>query len=135
MYAFDPLQAEFGMRELSKLSQMDETRISNVKQIKQHLESQGKRLKAPIDRDDSKCVFWQFATYHGDAVESQDILHKFKIDTAITSLMILSELPKYSCHNETPVAQWLHDNTLFIPAYPTLKSKDLNRICDALACL
>lgn len=132
MYAFDPLQAEFGLRELPRVSGNDQKRIANVRQIKAALKAAGKPLSCPVERDDSKCVFWQFATYRKNAVRVQDLLHQHAVDTATTSLVLISSLPAYPCHKQMPVAQRLHDNTLLVPAYPSLSPKDIERIIEAL---
>jgi dTDP-4-amino-4,6-dideoxygalactose transaminase len=132
MYAFDPLQAEFGLRELPKVFLNDQKRIANVRQIKAELKVAGKTLNCPVEREDAKCVFWQFAIYSKDAVQTQDFLHKFAVDTATTSLMLISSLSAYPCNKPMPAAQQIHDNTLLIPAYPTLLGTDIWRIIEAL---
>ena len=132
MYVFDPLQAEFGLRELPRVSGNDQKRIANVRQIKDGLKTAGKPLRCPVEREDSKCVFWQFATYQKNAVQVQDLLHQRAVDTATTSLTLISSLPAYPCHKPMPAAQQLHDNTLLVPAFSSLSKKDINRIVDAL---
>lgn len=132
MYAFDPLQAEFGLRELPRVSVNDQKRIANVRQIKAGLKAAGKPLHCPVEREDSKCVFWQFATYRENAVRAQDLLHQHAVDTATTSLMLISSLPAYPCHKPMPAAQRLHDNALLVPAFSTLSKKDVERIIEAL---
>lgn len=132
MYAFDPLQAEFGLRELPRVSVNDQKRIANVRQIKAELKAAGKPLRCPAEREDSKCVFWQFATYQKNAVRVQDLLHQYAVDTATTSLMLVSSLAAYPCHQPMPAAQQVHDNTLLVPAFSSLSQKDVHRIIEAL---
>ncbi len=135
LYAFDPLQAEFAFRELKALEKNDSRRIRNVRLIKHLLGKNNKHIKYPVDRKDSKCVFWQFGIYSADPLHTQNILHQHNVDSATTSLIVISSLPNYQYRNETPVAQNIHDNFLIIPAFPGLNKKDIKVIGKALQAL
>jgi len=132
LYTFDPLQAEFGFRELSTLEKNDAHRINNVHKIKKILKDAGKEMVYPMERKDSKCVFWQFSIYFNNALKTQDKLHKNNVDSATTSLMLISTLPYLQHQYKMPVAENIHNNLLIVPAFPGLTKNDINLIGKAL---
>lgn len=129
---FDPLQAEFGLRELPRVERADALRIANVNFLKAQFKRRGLDIKLPEDLEDSHCVFWQFMSFHDEPLKLQKYLHARGIDCATTSLSLLPALELYPCACEAPVARRVHEHGVFFPVYPSLGHQDLERVAMAL---
>lgn len=132
LYACDSLQGIIGIEILPTVTRHDEERKKNVHKIKKELIKRRVRMKFPTECKDSKCTFWQFVFYPDNSIKIQNLMHTCGVDTATTSLSLISQMNKYSCCSSTPNAENIHNNALFIPAYPSLREKDIKKIADAL---
>jgi perosamine synthetase len=131
-HAIDPFQCKIGFELLHAVGENDEIRIANVQWIKKRLDGTGIEIEFPEAREDSKCVFWQFVFYPKDPMKAQDKMHSCHVDTATTSLSLISQMNGYPCRRNTPIAEKIHRNALFIPAFPSLSENDLHRIVNVL---
>ena len=73
-------------------------------------------------------VYWQLVAFFKDPLTMQKSMHRLGVDTSTTSLEKISSLSGYPYNGDTPNADYLYNKGLFIPAFPGLSSKDLQRI-------
>ena len=126
--SYSSFQAEVGEKFLTEVHPGNQTRINNVSKIKQ----QARKTNFPKGTDQASNVYWQLLAFFNEPYKAQTHLNKSGIDTSITSLELISNLSAYPTQGITPVAQRICNNGLFIPSYPGLSSKDIDRICYAL---
>ncbi len=126
--AYTSLQAQVGLEMLVELEKLDRERLQNVAEIKAAVTS----IDFPRGSEGGTPVYWQLLAYFSDPAATQQRWHGNKIDTATTSLLKISDLPAYPYHGDTPNADRLYSNSLFIPCFPGLDAGDLQRIIRAL---
>jgi len=126
---FSSLQAEVGLSFLKEVDQGNQTRLGHVQEIKRRVAN----TSFPTGVDRGRNIYWQFMAFFDDPYRAQAHLKKHGIDTSITSLELISDLSDYPYQGDTPVAQRVCNNGLFIPSYPGLGAKDIERICHALS--
>lgn len=117
-----------GGKWLKEVHQANKRRVKNVLEIKQRAGN----TNFPKGTDRARNIYWQLLAYFDEPYRAQAHLNKNGIDTSITSLELISNLSAYPTQGITPVAQKICNNGLFIPCYPSLGSKDIDRICHAL---
>lgn len=78
-------------------------------------------------------VYWQYVLIVKDYSSFKLELQRKGIDTGLTSLINLSELPKYGIFNGLPNAEQLYNNGAYIPCYAQLTARDLDRVLNSLA--
>ena len=125
---YTSFQANMGMKLLSQVEQSDHQRIDNVSLIK----SISTKINFPSGVEGAENVYWQLVAYFDDPRATQKYLHSNKIDTSTTSLEKISSLPEYPFQGNTPNADKLYANGLFVPSYPSLKKSDLEHIGNVL---
>jgi|APSaa5957512535_1039671.scaffolds.fasta_scaffold02521_9 perosamine synthetase len=121
---YTSFQANIGLKYLSTIQNSDQERVKNV----EHLKSNMPLVKFPNGTPNSTNVYWQLVAFFKNPIAMQKSMHKMGVDTSTTSLEKISSLSGYAYHGETPNADYLYNNGLFIPAYPGLSSKDLQNI-------
>ncbi len=120
---YTSLQAKVGLSLLSKVQYEDEVRIHNSNEIRESV-----AFMFPRGAKDTRNVFWQTIAYFSEPSAALKLLRNSKIDSATTSLVKISTLPKYSFMGHTPNADMVYENALFIPAYPGLSNQDIKHI-------
>jgi len=125
---YSSFQAKLGTKLISGVESNDSTRIANVEFIKER----AKGANFPKGADETHNVYWQFAVYFDNPVETQKFFHEKRIDTSTTSLVKISNLPAYPVQAFTPNADRLHDNGVLIPSYHRLFPEELEKISSAM---
>ena len=127
---YTSFQAKIGIKLLSEVERGDKIRIRNVELVKSLTKTT--KLRFPKGVPNSHNVYWQLMTYVKDPIAAQLYLHTQKIDTSTTSLVNISNLPAYPIQGETPNANFIHSNGLFIPAFPGVSEKEIHYIAKTL---
>ena len=126
--AFTSFQAKVGLKQIDLIAKSDSKRVSNVEYIKEH----SSHIQFPRGVKGGENVYWQLIAYFNKPGETQQRFHNNKVDTSTTSLVQISNLPSYPYQGDTPNADRLYTNGLFIPAYPGLSQNDLANIVSVL---
>lgn len=129
-HRYSSVQAALGLELLAHVAEGDARRSAHVERLKELL--RGTPLHFPRGAEGAKNVYWQFVVPVRDARRAQRALHAHGIDTSTTSLTHIAALPKSPYRGETPRAHAIHDNGLFIPAYPGLTDDDVRYIAATL---
>jgi perosamine synthetase len=126
---FSPWQARAGLSYLTRVKRNDEKRIAIAKEYGENFDFVG---SAGIES--SKSVYWQCVITNSDPQDLRLKLSRLGIDSAQTSLVLLSELPAYGWNfsDQNPGAKMLHENGVYIPLYHQLKQSEVSRIVHAL---
>ena len=77
-------------------------------------------------------VYWQFIVYVTDFSSAREVLAKNGVDCATTSLVLLTDLPKYPGQRETPSAYRLYHCGVYLPCYHQLRDSEIERVGEAL---
>ncbi len=125
---YSSLQARIGLKKLPISRNEDVERINNVNLIKKNIGTN----KFPLTNYNSSNVYWQLILLASDAKIAQDSLAKDGIDSATSSLELLSGLNNYPNQTELTNAKKIYNDGLLIPCYPGLTRKDINRISNSL---
>ena len=126
--SFTSIQAKVGIQQLDQVVAKDKSRVRAIEEITRSSSS----YKRPIGSFRGKNVYWQFIVYVDSFHRSQKNLRKFKVDTATTSLVQISNLPKYPVIKQTVNAAKLYNNGAYLPCYHQLRRKQIQRIAKAL---
>ena len=126
--SYTSFQANEGLRIIEEIEQNDQVRKDNVNQIK----SSTSAIAFPLGVNNAENVYWQLVAYFNEPAKVQKYLRSKKVDTSITSLEYISNLPAYPVKGDTPNASKLCSNGLFIPAYPGLSKSDISHISRVL---
>ncbi len=125
---FTSFQAQIGLKHLGAVGSGDQVRRSNVEFIK----SKCGPARFPQTTTRSWNVYWQLILLVPNAMEAQSFLAGWGVDSATSSLELISALKDYSNRSELPNAERIYHNGLFIPCYPHLTTKGLERIALAV---
>mgnify|MGYP001465613872 CR=1 FL=1 len=125
---YSSIQACIGLEHINKCKNNDKKRIHNVNKIKQNVS----KNFFPKIIDQSFNVYWQLLVLVPNAEECQKYLSQKGIDSASTSLELLSSLEDYPNKVKLPNAIRIYNNGILIPCYPTLKEEELEYICKCL---
>jgi len=126
---YTSFQANIGLYMLKHAKKTDQKRISiGEKYLKQtkNIETVNK-LKSF-----GQSVYWQYIVIVEDYSSFKIEFQRAGIDTGLTSLVNLSELPKYRILNGYPNAAKLYNNGAYIPCFAQLTVQDIDRVLDAL---
>ncbi len=126
---FSSFQAKIGLELINSIEKKDKKRIDNVDFILNGLKTSFS--KTPLKLKNSKNVYWQFVIQYPEPEEAINYFKKRGIDSATTSLIQISNLD-YVPKKETINADKLLNNGVFIPSYPRLTYRRVNRIKEAL---
>lgn len=130
-HRYSSLQATVGLRLLPEVAAGDDARRKHIGQLKELLKDSPLRFPAGVPETTN--VYWQLVAHVKDARRAQRFLHARGIDTSTTSLTLIAALRNSPHHSETPEAKRLHENGLFIPAYPGLTEEDARHVAAALS--
>jgi len=126
--SFTSFQANEGLRMIETIENSDQLRKNNVNQVK----SSTSTVMFPTSVKNAKSVYWQLVAYFDEPAKVQKYLQSKNIDTSTTSLEYIANLPAYPIKGDTPNANKLYYNGLFVPAYPGLSETDLSHISHVL---
>ncbi len=118
---FTSFQAKIGLELIKSVDQLDKKRIFIVEDYKKSI----KKISFPKGVPQGKNVYWQFLCYYKNPSEFQTIMQKYNVDLSSSSLSRISNLEKYKYRNETPNADYIYENSIFVPSYPNLTNKDI----------
>lgn len=121
-----PIQAVFGLKYLQRVKTIDKRRITIANKYSQNVDFVGSQII-----DGAQSVYWQCVLRTSNQAIVRAKLAKKGIDSAKTSLVLLSVLPEYGWDfgQSTPNSVNLHSNGVYIPLYYQLKDKEVDRIC------
>ncbi len=126
--AFTSFQAKVGMILIEKVKRENQARVRNVQRIIEAVPS----LQLPACQENGRNVYWQLAVYADDPAGFQSYLQERSVDTSTTSLVLISRMESYPYVGNTPNAEKLYSNGMFIPSYPYLQGRDIDHICNVL---
>ncbi len=121
-------QAKLGLKLLDSVEESDRARINNVIYLKANISS----LPFPRGKSAASNVYWQLVALFENPTKAQEFMRKMGVDTSTTSLEMISSLSDYSCQGDTPNANYLYSNGLFIPSFPGLSMTDLKHISNVV---
>ncbi|MFA6970118.1 MAG: DegT/DnrJ/EryC1/StrS aminotransferase family protein [Gallionella sp.] len=124
--SYSSLQAKIGLAHIDGVLASDQIRIANANFLKTRCEPG----KFPKTTESSANVYWQLVMLQ-DPQRAQEVFARHGIDTATTSLELVSALEKYPNKTKTPVAEKVYYNGIFLPCFPGLSKTDLERIVNA----
>lgn len=124
--SYSSLQANIGLAHIDDVAASDQIRIDNVNFLKARCGPD----KFPGTTKSSHNVYWQLLMVQ-DPKKAQEAFASYGIDTATTSLELVSALDKYPNKTKTPVAEKVYYNGIFLPCFPGLSKTDLERIVNA----
>lgn len=127
--SYTSLQARVGLETIGNVQILDRKRLSNVVRIK----SSSASIDFPAGAEGGSNIYWQLMAYFDEPISTQKRWHSQNVDTATTSLLKISDLPAYPYRADTPNADRIYTNGLFIPCYPGLSETDLARITSVLS--
>lgn len=125
---FTSLQARIGQERLAMVETIDRDRIAHV----DFLKAQCPEAPFPKTTRSSRNVYWQLIVPVADAHAAQKALGAKGIDSATSSLELISALEAYPNKTPMPEAERLYHDGIFIPCFPNLTSRDMERIVEAL---
>ncbi len=126
LYRYSNLQADIGLRRLKLFKILEEKRILNSKEMYKNLKNNDHQL--PVLKDYGEHVFWKLP-FRTDLITAlQKYLSEKGIDSAKSNLKCLNEIQEFQNEDVTPVAHFLSQNTLYIPAHPYLKKSEIAKI-------
>lgn len=126
---YTSIQAAVGMQMLSTFQKRDNSRIYIGKKLEELINFHSDR---PTNAHNGRGVFWQFIIYVKDYTKAKQIFLKYRVDTGLTSLVLLSKLVNYNLNFDTPNAEKLFTRGVYLPCYKSLKDKELQRISRAV---
>lgn len=125
---YTSLQARIGQERLPEVEAIDRKRIAHV----DFLKTQCPEVPFPKTTPASRNVYWQLIVPVRDAHAAQKALATKGIDSATSSLELISALEAYPNRTSMPEAERLYHDGLFIPCFPNLSSRDMDRIVEGL---
>ncbi|MDP1722755.1 MAG: DegT/DnrJ/EryC1/StrS family aminotransferase [Candidatus Gottesmanbacteria bacterium] len=124
--SYSSLQANIGLAHIDDVSASDQIRIDNANYLKAKCGSD----RFPKTAQSSANVYWQLVMLQ-DPKRAQEVFARHGIDTATTSLELVSALEQYPNKAAMPVAEKFYYNGIFLPCFPGLSKADLERIVNA----
>lgn len=125
---YTSLQAGIGLEQIERICSLDKLRIRNIDFIKQAASGS----KFPRTTAESGNVYWQLIMHATDAVAAQQHFARQGIDIATSSLELVCALENYPNQESLANAEKIYHNGVFIPCYPNLRQRDIERIVSAL---
>lgn len=121
--SYSSLQADIGLAHIDDVAANDQIRIDNANYLK---------TKCGVDQfpkttPSSSNVYWQLIMLQ-DPKKAQEIFARHGVDTATTSLELVSALEQYPNKSVMPVAEKYYFNGIFLPCFPGLSKADLERV-------
>lgn len=125
---YSSLQAQVALSELPRVATRDARRRAAVEYVVVNSEV----LNRPYGEPNQHHVYWQFIVYVRDFQQARDLLAEHGVDCATTSLVLLTDLPRYPGQRDTPNARRLYDLGVYLPCYHQLRKPELERLAIAM---
>ena len=123
-------QARTGLALLGSVEDSDQQRITNAEAVRASLDGE----PYPIAQPEAQNVYWQCMLFCSDPVGVKQILARHGVDAGTTNLSLISSLGIYPEYEHScPVAEYIKNNALFVPVYPNLRLRNVERVKRALA--
>jgi len=126
-FSYSSVQARIALENIDEV-------IDNDKKRKEHAEFYIDKIGGEFfaqGAKDASNVYWQLPLKINNSKSFHDSLRSQGVDSALTSLQLISSLDSYSGHKNLPNAERIFNNALFIPCYAQLKTKDINKVSKA----
>jgi dTDP-4-amino-4,6-dideoxygalactose transaminase len=127
-YSYTSVQAKKGLQLLGSVEANDISRVSFAKDVVSNVTN----LHFISGQVEAKSIFWQLIAIPKEPQKLREFLYSRGIDSAYTSLIELSKLPKYGIDAPTPNADRIHKNAVYIPCYANLNSDERSHIIETL---
>ena len=124
--SYSSLQADIGLSHIDDVAANDQIRIDNAN----YLKAQCGLDKFPKTTQSSGNVYWQLIMLQDPQI-AQEVFARHGIDTATTSLELVSALEQYPNKSAMPVAERYYFKGIFLPCFPGLNKADLDRVVAA----
>jgi len=126
--SYTSLQAQFGLSQLRELASKNHDRVASIRLIDDHV---------PVTRtakgaDGAKNVYWQYVVYVENFSRAKDFLFSKRIDTATTSLGLLSSFTSYPHSRSTPNAELIYSRGAYLPCYHQMTNRQVQRLIAAV---
>lgn len=121
---YSSLQAKIGLAHIDGIAAIDQIRIDNANYVKDN--SGIKQFPATTPKSGN--VYWQLIVVVQDPFKAQEYFAAHGIDTATSSLELVSALEKYPNRTRTPVAENVYNNGIFLPCFPGLTKAELEHV-------
>lgn len=128
---YTSLQARVAMSEIPRVLRKDQMRIGRIQKIV----SSVKNVARPTGDFGQRHVYWQFIIYVNDFNSARQHFLGSRIDCATTSLVLLTDLPKYPGQVDTPNAKRIFELGVYLPCYHQLRDAEATRIAESLNAL
>ena len=126
-YSYSSLQAEIALENINDVKRKDSLRRECADH---YIRTIGKKYFAQ-GCERSFNVYWQLPIKTSDSMKFHKALWSKGVDSALTSLQLISSLENYPGHTKLKNAEKIFNNGLFIPCYSQLKSKECTKVSDA----
>lgn len=128
---YTSVQAQVAIHEIPRVSRKDEQRIAHI----QRIISSTIDVPRPTGDFEQRHVYWQFIVYVNNFDKARRHFSRSLIDCATTSLVLLTDLPKYPGQIETRNARRLYECGVYLPCYHQLNHTEVKRIIESLRTL
>jgi len=123
-------QARVALELLGNVEDADRLRIANTLAVRASLDGD----PYPVALAEAYNVYWQCLIFCNDPDSVTQILARHGVDAATTNLSLVAALGIYpDFERHCPIAQYITQNALFVPVYPSLRQRDMGRVKRALA--
>jgi perosamine synthetase len=123
-YAFSDYQGKFGEKFLPRVINSDLRRGKYALEVMKNCNTN----KFISGSEISSSVFWQLILISENPSLLRRALLLHGIDSAFSSLILLTKLKEYGIDVNTPVAQSIYQNGVYLPCYSDLNYDDARRI-------
>lgn len=125
---YTSVQAGVALAELPRVVARDVQRRTSIERI---VTVSGVNDR-PSGHPGQRHVYWQFIVYVADFPAARELLASHGVDCATTSLVLLTDLPRYPGQRETRHARRLYDRGVYLPCYHQLRDREIERISAAI---
>lgn len=126
-FSYSSVQAKIALENIDNVINNDKKRKEcaeyYINKIGSRYFSQGAK--------DATNVYWQLPMKTNNSKILHDSLRSQAVDSALTSLQLISSLNNYPGHKLLPNAERIFNNGLFIPCYAQLTKSDINKVSKA----
>jgi perosamine synthetase len=126
--SYTSIQARFGLSQLEEMNWKNHDRLKNIRV----LDAKVPTFRTAKGSNGAQNAYWQYVVYVEDFSRAKDYLFSKGIDTATTSLGLLSSFSSYPHSRSTPNADLVYSRGAYLPCYHQLTSKQIDRLVAAV---
>jgi dTDP-4-amino-4,6-dideoxygalactose transaminase len=126
---YSSIQAKFGLKVLKSINERDMLRI----QVARKYINANKSVSFITGSQNGKHIYWQCIALVEDVDKFRRYMYHKGIDTALSSLIEISQLPEYGINSTTPNADLIYKKGVYLPCYHHLNQNEVERVSKALA--